>query len=393
MSSVNGNAQKGIHFAEWVRSALSLAEVGASPKVSLFGSSIPEPTDLLADVVKTAFEKGVPETYVSVFLKNHPVLEDWVSKRYNVPIEHVLCTSGASTGVEFLLESLSVRDDHILVESPGFDVFHMAVEAKGLSWSSFSRNFPDFGISIPEVLKNIRPNTSMVIVTDPHNPSGLPVSSVQIQALATSLASKNIVLVIDEVYRDYEERFDHGLDTRQFSNVVRIGSFTKNFGLNTLRFGWVIAGDLLKDKISTQLPNMDFSVSKLAHSIAAEVTLRSTEFDENRRNITLAARPIIQSWVSRMIADGHFFEMLPLEGCMCLLKLRNIPNSLEFSEWLATAHNVIVVPGECFGVSGYIRIGYALESQNLTEGLKRLEAGLIEYSADNFSNKDLRASA
>ncbi len=380
MSSETPNKNNVMTMASWVRNTLNQLGDTSRPRIGLFESSIAEPTHLLSEAVGLAFEKGAPTSFVSVFMRNHPGLEQWLSDRYHVPKENILCTSGATMAVSYILEALCRPGEHVVSEAPGFDIFRIAAALEHLEHDVFQRAEPDFRVDPEAVLATLKPTTRVVIVSDPHNPSGLGMDQETLGQLSRELRSRQITLLIDEVYRDYSEVFSDGLDILEHPNVVRVGSMTKNFGLNALRVGWMFVGDDILQRVRDHLRLADFTVSKLSHSIAAEVVNHSDRFDAFRRDIMATATPIVEDWLSKMVEEGHFESIPPLEGCICFPQLRNITDTNEFSSWLAETCSVIVVPGECFGAPGFIRIGFAREESVLREGLRQLELGLIKYA-------------
>lgn len=373
------NGDEEISFAEWVGNALRRLRDANGRKISLFNSSVPEPVDLLRDVVTRAFSAGVPASYQSVFMRNHPGLEQLLAGRYNVAPEHVLCTTGASMAVSYVLGALCTAGDHVLIERPGFDIFGDAATRQGLDVSFFTRNSPDFDIQIDRIVAALTKKTRLVVVTDPFNPGGVSLPKGRLELLCRALEGRGVTLLVDEVYGDYTEDFTAGLDPEAFSNLVRIGSLTKNFGLSTLRCGWIFSAGILRKTFRAELDQVDFATSKLTHAISYEVLARASEFDSFRRDIMRDARPIMIAGLRRMAERGLLVSGTRVEGCICFPLLHGIEDTCQFTQWLTENYDVEVVPGECFGEPGHIRIGYAIAAANLKTGLERLELGLAAY--------------
>ena len=348
-------------------------------KIGLFDSSVPEPVELLTSTVQGAFANGTPESYQSVFLRNHPQLAEQLANRYQVPMSSILCTTGATMAVDYVMRALCEPGDHVLIEHPGFDIFADAAISNGVDFSFFDRPAPDFVIRIDEVIANLRPETRIVILTDLHNPSGVRADEATLKSLAVALKERGICLMVDEVYADYSESEWTGLDIREHPNVVRIGSLTKTFGLSSLRFGWMFAGPDVFATISSKLRKLDFGVSKLAHSIASEVFNRASVFDQWRNDLISAARPVAHARLTAMQEAGLLTFNKQVESCVCFPLVKGVSDTRALSRWLTEHHDVIVVPGECFGQPGHIRVGFAQPVEILTEGLSRLEAGLTAY--------------
>jgi aspartate/methionine/tyrosine aminotransferase len=377
----NGSDENVLSFAHWVRDMLTLMRSGAPGMVPLFESSVPEPVDMLGDVIRNAFRDGFPDSYKSVFMRNNPDVSEHLAARYGVPEESILCTTGATTAVSMIYTALLSPGDRILVEAPGFDIFANMARDVGVEADFFRREAPGFGISVEGVLEALRPDTRMVVLTDLHNPSGAYVSDETLAALARALEERGVLMLLDEVYRDYLGSAGPGLDPRQHENVLRVSSLTKIFGLSTLRCGWIIAGQRLLRRMRDYSERADFNVSRLSHCVAGEVLARAEMFDAWRNDMMATARPIAAAALEDMAGQGLIQTGVPLLGCTCFPQLTGVEDTRGLSQWLSAKHGVVVVPGECFGAPGYLRIGYGLPPARLTEGLSRLSRGLAEYRA------------
>ena len=335
-----------IDYAQWVGQAVRRMRAEPGQKIGLFDSSVPEPVELLSSTVKAAFEQGAPDSYVSVFLRNHPELANQLADRYQVPIESILCTTGATMAVDYVFRALAGPGDHVLIEHPGFDIFASAAISNGIDYSFFERPAPDFAVRVDAVLAAIRPQTRIVVLTDLHNPSGVRADEEALKALAKALGERGICLMVDEVYADYAADGWNGLDINAFPNVVRIGSLTKTFGLSSLRFGWMFVGADVFGPISTKLRKLDFGVSKLAHSVASEVFHQAALYDQWRDQLISAARPVARAHLSAMQDAGLLSLDTRFESCVCFPRVTDVSDTRALSRWLTENHDIIVVPGE-----------------------------------------------
>ena len=381
MDASDSSDENVLSFAHWVRDMLTLMRSGAPGTIPLFESSVPEPVDMLGDIIRDAFRDGFPESYKSVFMRNNPDVSEHLAARYGVPEESILCTTGATSAVSMIYTALLSPGDRILVEAPGFDIFANMARDVGIQADFFRREAPDFGISVEGILEALHPDARMVVLTNLHNPSGAYVSDETLGTLARALAERGVLLMLDEVYRDYLSSAGPGLDPLQHDNVLRISSLTKIFGLSTLRCGWIIAGRRLLRRLKDYSERADFNVSRLSHCVSAEVLAKADMFDQWRNDMMAASRPIAAAALGEMAAQGLMAPGLILQGCTCFPQLIGVDDTRGLSQWLSAKHGVVVVPGECFGAPGYLRIGYGLPPERLTEGLGRLARGLAEYRA------------
>lgn len=381
MDASDSSDENVLSFAHWVRDMLTLMRSGEPGTIPLFESSVPEPVDMLGDIIRTAFRDGFPDSYKSVFMRNNPDVGEHLAARYGVPEESILCTTGATSAVSMIYTALLSPGDRILVEAPGFDIFANMARDVGVQADFFRREAPGFGISVEGILEALHADTRMVVLTNLHNPSGAYVSDETLGSLARALAERGVLLMLDEVYRDYLGNAGPGLDPMQHDNVLRLSSLTKIFGLSTLRCGWIIAGRRLLRRLRDYSERADFNVSRLSHCVSAEVLAKADVFDRWRNDIMNASRPIVAAALSEMAAQGLIAPGVTLQGCTCFPQLIGVEDTRALSQWLSAKQGVVVVPGECFGAPGYLRVGYGLPPERLSEGLGRLASGLAAYRA------------
>ena len=368
-----------ISYAHWVHDALALMRSGAPGQVGLFESSVPEPSAMLAETTFRAFRSGPPLSFTSVFMRSNPDIVAHLASRYNVRAADIRTTTGATTAVSLVYGAFLSAGDTVLVEQPGFDIFANSAHDSGVEAIFFRREAPGFEIVIDTVLGALAPSTRMVVLTNLHNPSGARTNIETLAELAEALNERGVLLLIDEVYHDYAGVDVPSLDVERHPNVIRIGSMTKTFGLSAVRCGWMFTGGQNMKRLKAHCDRADFGVSKLAHAVAAEVLADADNYDRWRDGIMESSLPVATEMLQDMIDRGLLEMQLPLSSCICFPRVVGIGDTKALSRWLIERHGVVVVPGECFGMGGHIRIGFALDADKLRTGLERLAQGLVEY--------------
>lgn len=367
-------------YAQWVRRAIRNTMAAQRPATALFDSSVEEPTELLRRTIMAGFVRPITSRYQSVFVNGNPYLVETLASRYGVPEDRILCTTGATSALSLVYRAYLSPGDHILVETPGFDLFADIARSLGARVGFFRRSGPEFRIDPNEVAARIEPDTRLIVLSNLHNPSGMLLSDGELKSLADAVAGRGVKLIVDEVYGDYADRDARpGSAVRLSPDFIGISSLTKIYGLNTLRCGWVVAEPDTLAPVRRVSDHFEFGVSKLTHAIAALILEDSTNFDQNSRQVLASARPVIERFFAAWVGAGLVEGALPTFGCISFPKLVGIEDTKEFSAWLADRTGVIVAPGEFFGSPGHIRIGHAHPPDVLERGLARLTAGLREY--------------
>ena len=150
------------------------------------------------------------------------------------------------------------------------------------------------------------------------------------------------------------------------------------FGLFALKFGWLAASPALIARIRQSAPDGDMGVSKLAHAVAAHVLESPERFEAHWQGVIADNRPRVQGPLAAMVAAGQLDGTIPPYGCMCFPRVVGVSDTRALARALLRDFDVLVAPGEYFGLPGHIRIGFGAEASGIETGLARLEAGLAK---------------
>ena len=367
-------------YVQWVRRAVARAMQGHDDAGMLFGSSVEEPVELLRQTVESGFRAPITSRYTSVFVAGNPFVMEQLASSYGVGLDHILPTTGATGALSLLYRAYLKPGDHVLVETPGFDLFQDIAHALNAHVDCFNRKGPRFEIDPDEIESRILPNTRLIVLTNLHNPSGMLTSDETLRAVATIAERHDIKVIVDEVYGDYADPLVRSHSASQLSpRLVSVNSLTKIYGLSTLRCGWIVAEPQVLAPVRALNDQFEFGVSKLSHAVAALVMENSGAFDAYWKGIISTARPIMNRYFANWHREGLVSGELPDYGCIAFPRLSGIDDTQSFSNWLADRHGVIVVPGELFRAAGHVRIGFALAEQELDRALAHFTEGLKEY--------------
>lgn len=372
-STVGGDTYVHQSYSQWVRQAIALTRRRGNAVVSLFESSVAEPRELLRDTVARMIEPDFSSSYRSTFGGGNPLILDALAARYGVERANVIGTTGATGALSMIYRALARPGDHIIVETPGFDLFHDLARDGALQVGTFRRRSPAYGIDAAEVEALLRPNTRLIVLSDLHNPSGMLLQRAELDALLRLAEARGVYVVVDEVYGDYADRSARGYDAASLSPMaISVSSLTKIYGLATLRCGWIVAADEPMTALRRHAERIEFGISNLAHGVAVEVLRDVAPFRAHTDAVLDSARPILNAWAEAMIADGCVDGAPPSWGCIYFPRLIGVDDTCAFAEMLIDRHDIIVAPGEYFGAPGHIRIGFGLPSSVLRQSLERL---------------------
>jgi aspartate/methionine/tyrosine aminotransferase len=366
-------------YSDWVRETMRL-RVEHPTTVALFESTIDEPLPALMEVIRHGFSLSVSPRYVSVFAGGNRFAIEALARRYGVGADQILTTTGATSALRLVLKGLVEDGDHVLIENPGFDLLASVANESRARVSPFTRRAPDFAVDLDDLARKIGPRTRAIVLTNLHNPSGALTSDADLRKVAALAAQVGARVIVDEVYADFARPTLARSAATLADNIIAISSLTKVFGLFSLKFGWICASPDDIARIQARSPEGDVGVSKLAHAVAAQALEESELFDLHWKRLLAETRPIAERHLRAMTADGLLAGGMPAFGSMAFPKVVGVDDTLSLAKSLWVGSDLLVAPGEYFGLPGHIRLGFGSEPAALDQGLGRLHGVLADMA-------------
>jgi histidinol-phosphate aminotransferase len=159
---------------------------------------------------------------------------------FGVPRGWVQLTNGLDEGLKLVVELAARRGrlDPALIVEPAFDMYAASADAIGLRHRHIAPE-PNFTFPIDALLAAISPATSLIFLTDPNNPTGLPIPAGAIDRIATAVGDG--LVFVDEAYSEYSGRTCIGDALNRHRHIIVGRTFAKAFGLAGLRAGALVA--------------------------------------------------------------------------------------------------------------------------------------------------------
>ena len=174
-------------------------------------------------------------------------LVEAIARHYGVAPDRVATANGCS-GANFLVVAALVgAGDRVLVERPTYDPLTGACRLVGAEVARFERRFETgYGLDLDDLARQITPRTRLIVVTTPHNPSGVGLDRDDLLSLGALAERTGARVLVDEVYLDVASlvRAEHATArsaARLEGPFVVTNSLTKSYGLAGLRSGWIVA--------------------------------------------------------------------------------------------------------------------------------------------------------
>ena len=131
-----------------------------------------------------------------------PLLEA-IGARYGVSPDRVTTAAGTAGANLLALAALVEPGDEVLVERPGYDPLLGAARLLGATTTRFDRRFEDGYALDPDIVRRaITPRTTMIVITSPHNPTGVADDAAALDEIGRLAERQGAIVLVDEVYKD-----------------------------------------------------------------------------------------------------------------------------------------------------------------------------------------------
>jgi aspartate/methionine/tyrosine aminotransferase len=239
---------------------------------------------------------------------------------------------------------------------------------------------------IDELKGLIKSNTKLIIINNPHNPSGAIIPKSTLEQIIEVASEHDITVQCDEVYRplfhsiDPTSRdFPPSLLSMGYKKAIVTGSMSKAYSMAGIRVGWIASRDAeLIEKIAEGRHYTTISVSQLDEQVAAYALHQNTVHSLLGRNIQLAKTNLALLERFMIKNEDNCDWVKPVAGTTAFIRFHRegqAVDSVDFCEKLLEKTGVMLVPGsECFGkeFKGYVRVGFVNHTDTVKEGLDKV---------------------
>jgi aspartate/methionine/tyrosine aminotransferase len=310
-----------------------------------------------------------------------PSLRREISRIYTgIAPEQVLVHSGAEEAIFLFMHAALQPGDHVIVHWPCYQSLFEIAKSLGCD-VSFWEARPENGWApdLDELKRTLRPNTRLVIVNTPHNPTGYLMPPPGFLALNALCQKRGILLFSDEVYRELEydpaDRLPSACEINP--SAVSLGVMSKSYGLAGLRIGWIATRNAQVYARMAALKDYTTICSSAPSEYLSELALRHREKIAGRNLDIIRGNLSLLDKCFAAHAD-RFTWARPRAGPIAFPHLAG-EDVEQFCHRLVTAAGVLLLPGTMYDHPGnHFRIGFA--RKNMPEALARLEEFLEKNS-------------
>lgn len=289
-------------------------------------------------------------------------LKQALARHYGVPAEWITLGNGSNDLLEIVARTLVAPGQGIIYSRYAFLVYPLVAQAMG----AVGIEVPDLemGHDLDAMLAAVTPETRVIFVANPNNPTGTYVSEAKMRDFLERVPPQ-VAVVLDEAYTEYlpgEMRYDALAWVKQFPNLVVSRTFSKAFGLAGLRVGFAVAQPELTDLFGRV--RQPFNVNSLALAAARAVLTDQVYLDETYQ--------VNRAGLGMLMAafDELGLDYVPSFANFVLVK---VGDAARINDLLLHA-GVIVRPVANYGLPEWLRVSVGLPRENTAfiEALKKI---------------------
>ena len=299
--------------------------------------------------------------------------------------DEIIVSCGAKHSIFNIIVTLCNECDEIILPSPYWVSYPEMVKVAGAKTVMLNTTKEiNFKITPEQLEKAIRPNTKLLILNSPSNPTGMVYSEGELKELSKIITKAGIYCISDEIYEKviYDQQHvsiaSFGEEIKKKTIVVNGAS--KAYSMTGWRIGYAAGPKEIVQAMSNLQDHSTSNPTSIAQAASVEALTGSQDDLEKmvrefkKRRDFMVDRVNAITGIRTIKPQGAFYCWVDISG---ILKKsvdgKKIMNSMDLTDALLNGAHVAVVPGVVFGDDNYIRLSYATSTENIIEGLNRIE--------------------
>jgi len=316
--------------------------------------------------------KGTKLTYG--FIPGSPGLRQGIANLYDhMEAGNILVTGGA-IGANFLVfYSLVEPGDTVISVFPSYQQLYSVARSFGAKVKLLHLRPEDGWLpDASELAELVDDGTKLIAINNPHNPSGSLIDSRSLREICSIAEEAGAYLLCDEAYRNlYVNPDDSVPSVADISEgAIATGTFSKPFSLTGLRLGWIAASRPIIEECEAHRDYTTISNGVIDDALASLAMEHVDRIYERNLKIVRTNHRILSRWIE----DEPLIDWVPPRaGSIAFLRHHLNMSSEELCLRLIEEKSVFLLPGSCFEMEGFIRIGYGCRTETLEAGLSRIK--------------------
>lgn len=365
------------------------AQIGAERvfDFSLGNPSVPAPDAVRASIERSLAELTPAELHGYTPAPGLPAAREAVAASLNrrfgtaYTAADVFMTVGAAASVSCTLRAVTCPGDEVIVIAPFFPEYRVWIKMAGATCIEVPAHQATFQIDVEAIRRAITPRTAAIIIDSPNNPTGVVYPRAVLEELAAALEAVNrtraaefghpqpIVLISDEPYREIAYGVEVPWIPALYEHTVVCYSYSKSLSLPGERVGWVLVPQASEGarRVMAAVAGAARALGyvcapALFQRVVADCADVPSDVAAYARNRDMLTRALARFGYTYVEPDGAFY-----------LWVRALEDDAEAFCERARAFELLPVPSNSFGVTGWVRVGYCVDASVIERSLPAWE--------------------
>lgn len=295
--------------------------------------------------------------------------------------KQVLVSNGAKQSLFNIFQALVNDGDEVIVPAPYWVTYpELVIYSGGKPVFITTDENSNFKITAKQLKNAITPKTKILVLTTPSNPTGMVYTKAELTEIAEVLKDTKIWVVSDEMYEKlvYGVKFTSAasISDDMMKRTITVNGLSKSVAMTGWRMGYLATTD---DKLVKLMDNLQSQCTSNINSITQKASVVALNGDADRdiemmRQAFEKRRDLACDLINNIGGlnvqkpQGAFYLFINIKG---VAKFGG--DSMKFCSELLSKEGVALVPGSAFGMDGYVRLSFACSTEQIIEGIKRIE--------------------
>ena len=278
-----------------------------------------------------------------------------IAKRHGLKAENIVCGAGSDEILQLLTHAYLGPGDEAIYSQYGFLVYPIAISSNGAT--AIVAPEKDHRTDVGEILARVTAKTKMVFLANPNNPTGTYLTAEEVSRLLHGLPG-HVLLVLDGAYAEFVMANDYEAGValvEAHDNVVMTRTFSKIYGLASLRLGWAYCPPAIADVLNRIRGPFNVSIPAMKAGIAALE-------DQKYFNGALAHNTKWLAWLTEEIANLGL-KVTPSVGNFLLMHFNSVEQAQRADTFLSE-RGLILRAVASYGLPAALRLSVGTEEAN-----------------------------
>ncbi len=313
-------------------------------------------------------------------INGSPELRGGIANLYNKMKADNILLSGGAIGANFLaFYSLVEPGDTVISIFPAYQQLYSTARSFGANVKLWKLKWEEQWVpNIEDLSSLVDKKTKMIVINNPHNPSGCLIDNDQLKEICKIAEECDAYVLYDEAYKGLYINDNDSVTSAVdiYDKAISTGSFSKSLSLTGLRLGWIAASKSIIEECIRHRHYTTISNGMIDDSLAALAMQHVDRIYKRNLNIVRTNFKILNEWIE----NEPLIDWVPVKaGSVGFLKYNIEMPSEELCLKLIKEKSTFLIPGSCFEMEGFLRIGFGNNTNTLITGLERFKKFLDAY--------------